>query len=286
MDLELHGCDGSVWYIHGERAGSQGVALLQGAKGFWEAPINAVWQQGAFQEGATYVGFRTEPIDVVLPIGVRGDSYAEWALNDSKFRNALGSPDDEITLVARSSSGIRKLKLRITSAPEKVGDYSPTHNQFSQWVVQARAGWPRWTTNAITSTWTTTASSGAGTVTVQNPTDTWVWLQWVCTAPGKWVLPDRSWPNPLSSGRNIVCPTLTAGQAMTIDTYPMNEHYVAADGHNIAGRFGGVLFMYPVPPHTPPTELPVWVTDATGGGSVQVRMPLNYRRPMGGDSVL
>lgn len=285
MNIELHGQDGSVWYIHGDRAGAQGVALLEGASGFWEAPVTSVWMQGAFQEGATYVGYRTEPLDVVLPIAVRGDSATEWHINDSKFRNALGSPDEEFVLVARSVSGTRRLTLRLTEAPEIVGDYDPAVSRVSRYVVQARAGWPRWVGGTATSTWSTSSASGSGTVTIQNPTDTWVYVQWVCSAPGKWVLPDYSWPDPLISGRLITTPTLGVGQDLSIDTYPFHEHYVAADGHNIAGRFGGVLFLHPVPPHTPPTEVPVSVTGATGGGSVQVRIPMNFRKPRGGDVI-
>ena len=98
MTLEIHGIGGRKWNIHGPRAGEQGVALLEGSSGFWEAPITSVWMQGAFQEGATYMGFRTDPLDVVLAIGIRGASREQWMRNDTDFLLGLGSPDEEFKI--------------------------------------------------------------------------------------------------------------------------------------------------------------------------------------------
>lgn len=285
VSLELHGANGRVWDIHGPRAGRQDVALLEGASGFWEAPITAVWMQGAFQEGATYLGYKTEPLDVVLPLGVRGDTPQRWERNDATLMLGLGTPDDEFRLVARSSSGVREISLRITGTPELVGDRDYSDQGLSQYVVQARAGWPRWVAEPDVSVFTADTGDGSGFVTVSNPTDTWLYPQWVCDAPGRWSLPDFDWEGGRWADRIITTPTLGAGQDLTIDSYPANEPYVAADGSNIAGRFGGVLFLHPVPPHTPPTEIPVSVTGGQPGASVMLRMPRNWRRPRGGDAL-
>lgn len=283
MDLELHSAAGRIWHIHGTAAGAEGVGLLKGAEGFWEAPLKAIWLQGAFQEGATYLGFKTEPLDVILPIGIRGNSTAEWSSTDTAFRNDLGDPDTEFTLVAHSPSGTRRLALRLTDAPVSVRDTDPSTDFYTRLVVQARAGWPRWVAEAETSVFTAQAASASGTVTVSNPTDTWLYPQWVCEAPGKWVIPDFSFHDDDQADRVIATPTLATGQTLTIDTYPAHEPYVAADGSNIAGRFGGVTFVNAVPPHTPPTQIPVSVTGAKPGASCLLRMERNWRRPRGGD---
>ncbi|AKF27784.1 minor tail protein Gp27 [[Brevibacterium] flavum] len=284
MDLQLHSSTGRVWHIHGASAGAEGVALLEGADGLWEAPIKSVWMQGAFQEGATYVGFRTEPLDVILPIGIRGETYAEWAHADSLFRNDLGDPDSEFSLVAISESGQRELKLRLTDTPVNVRTTDPGEDHYTRLVVQARAGWPRWVGEAEASGFTSTNGNSSGFVTVTNPTDTWLYPLWVCDAPGKWSLPDFSWRDDQWHDRVITTPTLGSGEALTIDTYPANESYVSANGSNIAGRFGGVEFLFPIPPHTPPTQVPVKVSGGQAGASVMVRMTRNWRRPRGGDS--
>lgn len=283
MEIQLHSSTGRVWHIHGEHAGAQGVALLEGAEGFWEAPIKSVWMQGAFQEGATYVGFRTEPLDVILPIGIYGETYAEWSRTDSIFRNDLGDPDTEFSLVAISESGRRELKLRLTDTPVNIRTTDPGKDHYTRLVVQARAGWPRWGGEAEASGFTSTTGDDSGFVTVSNPTDTWLYPMWVCDAPGKWSLPDFSWRDDQWHDRVITTPTLGGGEALTIDTYPANESYVSANGSNIAGRFGGVEFLFPVPPHTPPTQIPVKVSGGQPGASVMVRMPRNWRRPRGGD---
>lgn len=283
MDLALIGHDGVRWNIHGRHAAAQGVALLKGSKKLWEAPIKAVWMAGAFQEGSTYLGYKTEPLDLALAIGVRGKDREDWQRTDSQFVASMGSPDDEVVLEAISSSGVRRLTMRLVATPELAGDYEEHNNSLSQYVVQFRAGWPRWVGDTETSAWTSTSSSGAGFVTISNPTDTWLYPQWVCTAPGRWVVPDFSWGDDGQASRLITTPTLATGQDLTIDTYPANEPYVARDGSNIAGRFGGVAFLHPVPPHTPPTQLPVRLEAGTAGSGIMLRMPRNYRRPWGGD---
>ena len=283
MTLEIHGIGGRKWNIHGPRAGEQGVALLEGSSGFWEAPITSVWMQGAFQEGATYMGFRTDPLDVVLAIGIRGASREQWMRNDTDFLLGLGSPDEEFKLVATSPTGTRSITLRLTDAPERVGDTDTSDQNFSRYVIQARAGWPRWIGEPVISSWTSETGTGEGFVTVTNPTDTWLYPQWVMDAPGKWSIPDFSWDDGRWKDRVINAPTLSAGQDLTIDTYPANEPYVSADGSNIAGRFGGVMFLHPIPPHTEATQLPVKVTGGSPGASIALRMPRNWRRPFGGD---
>ena len=62
-----------------------------------------------------------------------------------------------------------------------------------------------------------------------------------------------------------------------------SDLYVSADGSNIAGRFGGVMFLHPIPPHTEATQLPVKVSGGSPGASIALRMPRNWRRPFGGD---
>lgn len=283
LNFELHGVNGDVLHLHGDHAAAEGVGLLVDPEGLWEAPMSSVWMQGAFQEGASYLGFRTEPLDVILPLGVRGDGAIQWGMNDNRLRNALGDPDSEFELVSYSPSGGRRVKLRLTDAPELAASVDPHFSGVSQYVVQARAGWPRWVGGTATSSFTASSATDSGFVTVSNPTDTPLYLQWVCEAPGRWEIPDFSWRDDEWSDRIIVTPTLGTGEDLSIDTYPAREPYTAANGSNIAGRFAGVMFLHSVPPHTPETQIPVAVTNGRSGVSCMVRMVRNWRRPFGGD---
>lgn len=284
LELSLVSYTGETVYIHGPRIGHSGIALLTDPEGLWEAPINAVWMQGAFQEGATYLGYRTEPIDVVLPLAAKGEDYRTWKRNDDTLHRILGNPDTGFTLTAYSPSGTRKLHLRLTSAPKCATKIDPGVTLVSQYVVQARAGWPRWVGKEETSVVSFTSSTGEGTVTVSNPTDTACWPRWVCQAPGKWTLPDYSFTEGPQATRTITTPTLGEGEHLTVDTYPTHEPYVAANGSNIAGRFAGVLFLHPIPPHTPPTPVPVSLTGGPAeGAQCMIVMPRHWRRPYGGE---
>lgn len=79
----------------------------------------------------------------------------------------------------------------------------------------------------------------------------------------------------------ITLPQTAAGKDLTVDTDPMEEMIVAQDSSQMWALMNGVSFLYPVPPYTPATSVPVSVTGAPSGASVLVVQPRNWSRPWG-----
>lgn len=280
--IELEGADGSHWVVSGAGQGEQGVELDLSPQGLDdEAPISGIWQQGAYQEGATYLGHTIEPLDLILPFRIYGSDDEDWEDVESRFHMAWDEVKPTKIKVTRKGETryleVVKLENLRTTAPRDPGMY-----QRSIMTVTARAAWPSWRGDTVISAASTTLAKATLTVTIENPTDRPMWLQWVLTAPGKWKLPDFSWADDEYADKKITTPPLSAGQNLTIDTHPTREPYTATDKSNIAGRFGGVLFMHSVPPHTPPTDVPVEFDGPAGGGAVECRMEHNWRRSRGG----
>ncbi|MEY8577207.1 phage tail protein [Corynebacteriaceae bacterium 6-324] len=278
VDIDIYGADGSRWRVSGAGSGREGVELSLSPQGlFDEAPISGIWQSSAFQEGATYLGHAIEPLDAVLAFDVVGDAE-DWEYIESRFHAAWD--EEKTTKIVVTSDGKRRfLEVQKLENIRTEHTRDPRLLQWSTMTVTLRAAWPFWEGDTVISAASTSNSSADLTVTIENPTDRPMWLQWVVTAPGRWTLPDFDWGLGDHPTRVITTPTLSPGQTLTIDTHPLSEPYVAADGSNIAGRFGGVLFQHSVPPHTPPTEVPVKLAGAFGGGgAVQCRMVHNWKR--------
>lgn len=280
--IEIVGVDGSSWTVSGEDQGHEGVVLNNGAQGLQEAPRKGIWSQSAFQEGATYMGNTVEPIDLVLAFQVWGDEE-NWADVAAAFRKAWDYEQETIIRVS-SEAGSRTIKVRLLEAPDRNSNKDPRLTQYSLDTYTLRAGWPFWEgdgavdefevslkTRPPSNVWEEMSEAlrrlfslesgidkyDEGYVTVSNPTDTPLYPQWVATAPGRWAIPDWSFKDDEDAHRAVVCPTLGDGEDLTIDTYPRNEPYVSSLNTNIAGRFGGVLFLNPIPPRTAPTQVPV-----------------------------
>src|SRR5690606_11651618 len=112
-------------------------------------------------------------------------------------------------------------------------------------------------------------------------TDQKIWLKWVLQGPGRWVLPDFSWKADSWAARQISMPLQAAGQTFLVDTDPFEDQLRDANGSQVWSLMNGVTFVHPVPPYTPPTEVPVAVSEATTGVGVQVRCPRTWSRPWG-----
>lgn len=284
ITVDVIGVDGSKWRVSGPGAGREGVELALSPQAlFDEAPISGIWQQSAFQEGATYLGHTIEPIDMVLPFDIYGDGGWDWEYIESRFHAAWDEVIPAEIVVTVNGKRRRILVQKLENIRTK-SDRDPRLLQWSEMTLTVRAAWPFWQGDTLVSSASTGLSTAELFVTVTNPTDRPMWLQWALTAPGRWTIPDFDWGLGDHPTRKITTPTLTAGQALTIDTHTLREPYVAADGSNIAGRFGGVLFQHSVPPHTPPTDVPVKLESAPGGGAVQCRMVQEWRRAWRGES--
>ena len=312
--IEVLGVDGSEWAVSGYGDGAQGVILDQGAQGLQEAPRKGVWTQTAFQHGSTYTGHSVEPLDLVLGFQIWGDDH-DWAQVSSDFRNAFDY-EREATIRVTSESGRRTLKVRLLEAPKRDQNKDPRMLQYSLEVYTLRAAWPFWEGDTVTQGGAITlrpkgdlaADYPVGTVErtnldrmftlnpeaqywevasvkAFNPTDVPIYPVWALTDQATWCVPDKSFTDSSETDRSIITPTLGVGEGLSIDTYPLREPYVAANGSNIAGRFGGVLFLNPIPPRTKETiiALSVVTRQNTVKPEWAMRMVQYWNGPWGGE---
>ncbi|MBF6332370.1 phage tail protein [Nocardia transvalensis] len=284
--IELHGVDGSHWVLSGPGQGAQGVELGTSPTGLYDAPVKTLWVSSAFQPGATFTGVNWLKRDVVFAVNIYETASAGWEDVDSAWRKAWAY-DRDATLTVTTSHGARKLRLRMSGQPDIKPKIDPHIKRFSQVTMTCTAGTPWWVEDDVTATAATTTDTTAQGASqtlwlpVSNPTDQPMYLQWVCTAPGVWTLPDFSWRDDDHRDRVITMPTLTAGQDITVDTDPMEELVVAADGSSAWARMNGKMFLHPVPAYTAQTQLPVTVSGAPTGAAVQVRCRRCWSRPWG-----
>ncbi|NQE89020.1 phage tail protein [Nocardia terpenica] len=257
----------------------------------YDAPVTTIWTQSAFQIGSSFAGYRINKRDLIFSVNVFEMPGRPWELVDSMWRKAWAYDRDSI-LTITTQYGARSLRLRLAQQPEFKPVHDPHLKMWGQVVMTCTAGNPWWVEADATATWTTNIDTsggqiGSGTVRISNPTDQPMWLKWVCSAPGKWTLPDFSFGDN-SQGRAvadahrvITLPLTIAGQDLTVDTDPLEEMIVSADGTPLWAWMNGVTFLYPVPPWTAPTQLPVSVTYALPGASVMVVQNRNWSRPWG-----
>lgn len=114
------------------------------------------------------------------------------------------------------------------------------------------------------------ANPNTGWFDVSNPTDQDLWPEWELDPATSWQFPDfafgqeRKWGRAVGddAARMIVTPQLT--QMLSVMSDPMMDTYVSADLSNAAGLFNGVEPIYPVPPYTESTMMPVVCTGPSG----------------------
>ncbi|WP_084760464.1 hypothetical protein [Nocardia mangyaensis] len=282
--IELEGVDGSRWVLAGPGQGGEGVELATAPTGLYDAPVKTIWNSSAYQIGASYGGANWLQRDVVFGVNVFESGESSWESVDSAWRKAWAY-DRDAKLSVTTTFGTRSLHLRLSEQPDFKPDRDPHRKRWGKVTMTCTAGTPWWVeddvTDIVVSATDTTAASETAYVRVSNPTDQPMWLKWVVSAPGSWTLPDFSFTADEHADRVLTLPTLVAGQDLTIDTDPMEEMVVAADGSSVWARMNGKMFLYAVPPWTPETLVPVTVSGAPAGASVQVRCARNWSRPWG-----
>lgn len=282
--IEIIGTHGEIWTVSGNGMGAEGVELdISPDDLHSEAPFKGIWSSSAFEEGATLTGVTWEPLDLALTFNIfASEDGANWEDVEGRFYGSFDPVDTSKIRVTSPETGTSRsldvVKLSRTITKSK---HDPRIGQYSKMQVMLRAPHPFWEGDTWASSFKASSGTGSGSVTISNPTDLPMWLQWAVTAPGTWTLPDYSFKNDSKAHRTITTPRLSSGQHLTIDTYPRTERYVADDGSNIAGLFGGVDFLHPVPPHTPETELPVSVSGGSRNAECMVRMVQYWQRPYG-----
>lgn len=285
-----------IWTIHGYGAGNRGAFLSTHPEGIYDEPTETLWNSNAFQIGATFGGIRINKRDVILGMEVIDTPGRSWQRNDSDWRKAWSYKQDSKLWCETSEWGRRFLPLRLSKTPDFAPDTDPFQDQWGHIIYSGTAGYPRWQQADVTDTWvsptdTTNGSWADGFVKVSNPTDTEMWVKWVLQAyPGAvYKLPDFSFNDDrferanADATRKITMPALVAVEHLRVDTDENADQVVSDIDTQAWQRMRGVRFLYPIPPDTPETQLPVSVMNAPAGVGVQVRCPRNWSRPWGLD---
>lgn len=298
--IRLEGCNGEWFTLSGHGRADKQVDLSTDPSGIFDAPVKTIYNSHAFQVGATYGGKRYLHRDVVFGINVFGESKTRgkmsWEQADSQWRKAWSYDEDCKLWAIGDTNDARYLKLRLAEEPMLEPRKDPRLTDYGLVTMTTIAADPWWYSAGAEDSWTSTLSSTggqirSGTVTVSNPTDVPLWLQWVVQggAGVKWSLPDFSFGSDAferasqDANKIIPMPALLADEHIHVDTNPdaLNGQVNSTLDTQVYMRMQGRQFLYPVPPYTPPTELPVRVTNAPAGVGVQVRMSRAWSRPWG-----
>lgn len=273
--IEVEGVDGSSWVLNGPGSGREGVHLGESPQGIYDAPVRTLWQQGAFQEGATPNGVRWDARDVVFTAMIQSVAGRSWQEVDSAWRRAWSYTQDSVLRVT-TPSGTRELKLRLFEAPKFTPDVDPHDAEYGEVVMTCRAGDPFWREQPDKQVVTASGSSGTATVDVWNPTDKEMWLRWVAAPGSRWTIPDFDFRG---GTRTVTLPTAYTSRDVLVDTHPLREQIVVPSWANAWEAMGGVTFVHPVPAYTPPTDVPVsW---SGSGGSLMLVQDRRWSRPWG-----
>lgn len=308
LTVNIHGCDGSFWPVHGEDAGSEGVWLgYDQVKGLYDARTRTAWKEGARQNGGSMKGMWFEIRDLSLGFEIVASRVpgGDAADIDSRFRQAFDYREDlwdHDAKLARveviEDNSVRSLDVQLYEQPDFDPAVDPLVWGHSNPKLPLRAGYPFWYEPDEITTWSTASTSGSGLIEVENPTDLPMYHKWIVTR-GDWTLPDVSWSGPPGnrqpgvskltgrddSARAILMPTIGALEGgATVDLDPMKLMVRDATDTNLLGRMPvpGMFFEYVIPPYTQRQTLPVSVTGAPAGGAmVQLVQPRNWTRPYG-----
>lgn len=310
--IDIFGANGSFMRIAGEGQGEQGAQLATDMKGFYDAPVKTFRREGAHQIGGNYLGKKYTIRDVAFGLHVHGNETEWWESRDSAVRKAFSyeldpwNPDAQLARmqITTEISGARSLRLALSESIGFESEFDPLLMQRGVTPVLAAAMQPMWFEDDFLGTpehpahWElTSGTSGEGSVWISNPTDQPMAHSWICSGTGTFGLPDFSWTGPeyarvpgvdFKTGRDdsermYTVPTITSadGGGATVHVSRMKIPVRSFSNTNIAGRTNGKRLLYAVPPYTPPTEVPVYVTGASPGAGVQLRMPRLWSRPWG-----
>lgn len=308
MNIKVFGQDGSVWHVHGEDAGAEGVVLGQDqVKGLHDPPVRTAWRSGAREPGGQMKGMWNEVRDLALGFHITAARLPSETQEDisSRFRMAFDYREDMWDHDARlarievstEDSAPRSIDVQLYEAPDFDPGIDPLVIEHENPILPLRAGQPFWYEDDEITHWFT-ETGGTGLVEVENPTDQPMYQKWICTM-GNWILPDISWEGPPmerrpgvskltgrdDSQRAIMLPPLTAlNGGAVVDLNPMN--LMVRDKHdtNLLGQMPvpGQFFEYVIPPYTQRQTLPVSVTNVPPGGAmVQLVQPRRWSRPYG-----
>lgn len=309
LTVILHGGDGSTWHVHGDGQGQEGVFCGKDQmKGLWDPPVRTAWASGARQRGGKPRGHWYDPRDLDLGfhlVAARVPGGDQETLMGA-FWGAFGFREDDYdwdAVLPRVQVISPKSERWLDVQKREQTDFNPSIDplirQHANPVLSLRAGQPFYYEEPETSSWSTSSSSGAGTLKVWNPTPLPMFHK-INLTRGDWTIGDRSIEGPPNhrffgrskrTGRDdserdiLIAPITTVQGGATIDLDPDALMIRDAHGTNMLGQMPvpGRYFEYEIPPHTQPLYIPVSVTNAPAGGAMaQLIMPRLWPLPIGG----
>ena len=283
LKIEVIGRDGSNWVLSGPGMGKQGVTLSPQLQQFYDAPVKTLYVPGPF--GEEYAGKRVQRREIVLTVQAWDHDPDTWATIDSAWRWAWDY-DEESTIRVTTSDGTRTLNVRLMEEPKPYYDKDPHITADNPIVMTLTATFPYWVEPPSVLQWASLETQDFTTFPVVNDGDVPVWLKWLVTAPGTWVLPDFSFGNDMYSrgkadaGRTIPLPDLVAGEHLSVDSDPRVQTLIAVNGMPTQNRWKGQDLLYPLMPGRS-ADLPVQLFNAAQGGACRLTVPRWFSRPFG-----
>lgn len=307
--VELEGVNGRIVTLSGEGSDDSSTYLATGMSGFMDVPVEVLRGSHAFQEGSTYLGKRI--LERPLEFGVVIDSTngESWQENDSEFRK-MWSHDEDCKLWIETETSRRYLKIRPLEFTYDI-EYDPNQTQIETVKLKLIAMDPWWYEYDYTDEWSSTRVTAAGdfevgSVWMENRSHHEIYPQWLLEAPGIPRLPDYSWGDKRHNrygtngyfdaakefaARKIVMAELLPGGPSAIPGADYSVRVDARPDAPLGGyqsfdqtyrqRMKMVRFLYPVPAYTERIQLPVSMSKAAAGTSIQLRMTSSWSRPWG-----
>lgn len=271
------GHDASVWHLHGELMGQEGVYLTSLA-GFYHPVQVPIMLTPAYMRGAIPGPPKTDVSRIGMKIFTSAPTPEDWEQVESAWWSAWSDEADGFLEVENLSApetgsvanaGTRRLPVRIERWPEDPFDYEPEEEM--DWTMPVISYSPGWQGVTVTSSY---IGTGAGTITLANPGDLEGWPHFTGEPVDGTILPDGM------DGDTVPLGDMDPEEGdWLVITDQMEVPIENTANTQIAARLAGLLFKHPIPPGTPPT--PVAIT--TGATETTVRFYLTplYRRPWG-----
>lgn len=295
---DANGVDQVVLDICGPSMGAQGICLLTNFSGLYHAPRTPVRESWAYQEGSTPSDFpRVDERIVDIRLGVRGNSPAEWEQIENLLWTVLGFRHDAY-LRWYHADGVRwrELKVRLDRKPNDQMTFEPGVTAYMVWDVTLVACDPWWYSETLVSTWTRAAtpiSSGGydGFLTFENPADQECWVDFSnaqITVTEQWTLPDGIAVYPdghAKEGQPIThtLPSFGPGLEFLVQTHPLAQTLKVMNNSQQWAKLRAESWNFALPPHTPPTVVPVRLVGGTASSTVTAFMTQRWDRPTGGE---
>lgn len=288
--IEVHGCDGSYWYISGPDIPVEaGVTLNPRLTGAIDAPVKTLWLPGAFGQEAQ--GYRWERRDMVFAVQTFAQDPETWLSVDSAWRNAFDYMK-ETRIVYTTSAGSRWVTVRLLEEPQAYGGEvengkSPFLHCDSTIVMTVAAELPFYLGDTDIYEWELEPGfqSGFVQIDISSDCDVPVWPRWTLTGGATWTLPDFSWGSEeygrglQDSGRLVELPELTKYENIVVDSDPRKQTILSSNMANVQARWKGNDLLYPIAAHAS-AKIPVSVeVPDAGGAAMRLEVPRWYTRP-------